>query len=430
MQIYGQISKRQSLCFLFILKTEEHRIVELTYANTEHTNPSEGKKDVRIDVECTDADGTRFVVEVQVADQFHFYERAVFNSSFAILQQKAKGELDYDFPTVYFIGIMDFSYHVGSDCVDFRYTIRENSSHELMTPRVQYIFLELPNSLNKGLKPGATVLENICYALHQMEHLTEQPAELKQEIFKLLFESAEIATFTPEERIKYQNDMTTASSEALYLEYLGIQKAIEMGTYNMEENAQVPPMPPISFGKRVEMDQFFEEIQIFLKFFGCHIFEKLGRKRHATKPIPSHAPTPCPTPAPIPIPTPPSPTIPGASLPYKEYHFAIKKAGMSSRLRYYPDQDKYVILSGSLINAFNAPSLQPSIASFRNSVFSSSSCTKKGDLYQLLEDIEIPNGSPSAAAKFCAGTSRNGKTDWVDDNGHSIGEYLDGRISS
>jgi hypothetical protein len=211
------------------------------------------------------------------------------------------------------------------------------------------------------------------------------------------------------------------SSEALYLEYLGIQKAIEVSTYNMEENAQVPPMPPISFGKRVEMAQFFEEIQIFLKFFGCHIFEKLGRKKRVTKSIPS--------PAPIPTPTPPSPKIPGASLPYKEYHFAIKKAGMSSRMRYYPDQDKFVILNGSLINAFNAPSLQPSIASFRNSVFSSSSCMKKGDLYQLLEDVEIPNGSPSAAAKFCAGTSRNGKTDWVDDAGHTIGEYLEGKES-
>lgn len=212
------------------------------------------------------------------------------------------------------------------------------------------------------------------------------------------------------------------SSEALYLEYLGIQKAIEVGTYNMEENAQVPPMPPIAFGKRVEMDQFFEEIQIFLKFFGCHIFEKLGRKRHVTKSIPS--------PAPIPTPTPPSPEIPKDSLPYRDYHFTIKKTGMSAQLRYYLAQDKYIILNGSLINASNAPSLQPSIASFRNSVFSSSSCTKKGDLYQLLEDIEIPNGSPSAAAKFCAGTSRNGKTDWVDDDGHSIGEYLDGRLSS
>ena len=191
-------------------------------------------------MECTDADGTRFVVEVQVAEQFHFYERAVFNSSFAILQQKAKGELDYDFPTVYFIGIMDFSYHVGSDCVDFRYTIRENNSHELMTPRVQYIFLELPNSLNKGLRPGATVLENICYALHQMEHLTERPAELKQEIFKLLFESAEIATFTPEERVKYQNDMTTERdryNQLVFAEAKGREQGREEGREEGREDA-------------------------------------------------------------------------------------------------------------------------------------------------------------------------------------------------
>ena len=52
-------------------------------------------------------------------------------------------------------------------------------------------------------------MDNFCWAIHEMEHLTERPAELKQEIFKLLFESAEIATFTPEERAKYQLDMTT-----------------------------------------------------------------------------------------------------------------------------------------------------------------------------------------------------------------------------
>lgn len=101
-----------------------------------------------------------------------------------------------------------------------------------MTPRVQYIFLELPNSLNKGLKSGATVLENICYALHQMEHLTVQPAELKQEIFKLLFESAEIATFTPEERIKYQNDMTTERdryNQLVFAEAKGREQGREEG---------------------------------------------------------------------------------------------------------------------------------------------------------------------------------------------------------
>ena len=104
----------------------------------------------------------------------------------------------------------------------------------------EHRILELPNSLNKGLKPGATVLENICYALHQMEHLTEQPAELKQEIFKLLFESAEIATFTPEERVKYQNDMTTERdryNQLVFAEAKGREQGREEGREEGREGA-------------------------------------------------------------------------------------------------------------------------------------------------------------------------------------------------
>ena len=187
----------------------EHDIVEIRTDNVEHINLLDDNKDVRVDVECYDKDGTRFVCEVQVSPQHHFYERAVFNSTLAIQKQKQAGEGDYDFPTVYFIGLMDFTLHKDADRVDFRYSIREDKSGELMTPRIQYVFLELPNSLGRALTPQASVLDNICYAFHEMEHLTERPAELKQEIFKLLFNSAELANFTADERAKYQLDMTT-----------------------------------------------------------------------------------------------------------------------------------------------------------------------------------------------------------------------------
>ena len=95
-------------------------------------------------------------------------------------------------------------------------------------------------------------------------------------------------------------------------------------------------------------------------------------------------------------------------------------------MRYYPAHKKYVVLAGSLIPAQNAPSLQPSIALFRDGIFAlPSKCVRKGNVFELLEDIEIPGGSASAAAKFCAGTSRNGKTDWIDDSGNTIGAFLD-----
>ena len=71
-----------------------------------------------------------------------------------ILQQMPQGQDDFSFPPVYFIGIMDF-------------------------------------------------------ALHNMQFLEERPDALRQEIFDLLFEAAEIATFTPEDKVKYEFEMTT-----------------------------------------------------------------------------------------------------------------------------------------------------------------------------------------------------------------------------
>lgn len=200
---------RQRLLTLFLQELiPERTIVSLKYAPQEHVNPIPDNKGIRVDVECTDADGTRFVVEMQLAYQKYFYERVLFNSTFAIQQQMVSGSTIYHYPAVYFIGILDFSLHEGSDQVLFRYDLRERSSLEIMTDRIQYIFLELTNC-HRALSPEATVLENFCYVLHNMEELTDCPKGLDTDLFRLLFESAEIATFTPQEKIKYENDMTT-----------------------------------------------------------------------------------------------------------------------------------------------------------------------------------------------------------------------------
>ena len=79
---------------------------------------------------------------------------------------------------------------------------------EVMTERVQYIFLELPNCREEP-QAGAPIVDKICWALHNLPSFKDRPGVLEEEIFRLLFESAEIATFTPEEKIKYENDMTT-----------------------------------------------------------------------------------------------------------------------------------------------------------------------------------------------------------------------------
>ena len=221
----------------------EHDIKDLTYVQQEHINPFPGKKDALIDVECVDTDGTRFIVEMQVARQRFFYERSLFYSTFGIQQQVEKSSsMDYGFPPVYFVGFMDFSLHEGSDRVLYRYSLREKETGEEMTGSLHFVFLELTNC-RKALTPEATLLDNFCYALHNMEHLTDRPEELKEEIFKRLFKTAEIATFTPEERIKYENDMTTERDIQNYISYArekgleeGMEKGMEKGLLEAARN--------------------------------------------------------------------------------------------------------------------------------------------------------------------------------------------------
>ena len=186
----------------------ERKIASLSYVHQEHTNPYPDARGVRVDVEVTDENGSRFLVEMQREPQDWFYERAIYYASHCILQQMPQGQDDFSFPPVYFIGIMDFALHNDPQRVMYRYALREDQDKDLMTDSLHFIFLELPNC-GRALTPQATVLDNFCFALHNMQFLEERPDALRQEIFDLLFEAAEIATFTPEDKVKYEFEMTT-----------------------------------------------------------------------------------------------------------------------------------------------------------------------------------------------------------------------------
>ena len=101
---------------------------------------------------------------------------------------------------------MRFSLHEDSERFLYRYMLTEEESGEKMTDDLHYIFLEVPKC---RLRQGASLIEKIGYVLDNLSSLEEKPAELDGEIFDLLFLSANLSNFTPEDKIKYQNDVTT-----------------------------------------------------------------------------------------------------------------------------------------------------------------------------------------------------------------------------
>lgn len=79
------------------------------------------------------------------------------------------------------------------------------------------------------------------------------------------------------------------ASEVEYLEYYAILKANEAGSYNLDENVQTPAEPSLAPEKKIEMEQYFEEIKFFLAFLGTvPIFERRGRRR--TRRLPAETP--------------------------------------------------------------------------------------------------------------------------------------------
>lgn len=115
-------------------------------------------------------------------------------------------------------------------------------THELMTDRLQYLFLELPNC-KRACTPQATVLDNFCYALHNIGRMKERPTGLEGEIFDLLFKSAEISKFAVHERVKYFEDMTTQEDikrMIAFAEDKGIEKGmVKMAKVMKERNYPV-----------------------------------------------------------------------------------------------------------------------------------------------------------------------------------------------
>lgn len=105
---------------------------------------------------------------------------------------------------------------------------------------------------------------------------------------------------------------------------------------------------------------------------------------------------------------------------------ANKKAGISAQA--IETGGEFIVLSGSIGSLKERISFHDRMKAIRDEAFASGRAMKLDmDRFQLEQDIAF--SSPSAAAVFLFGTSRNGRTDWVvDGHGQTYGDWKDSRI--
>jgi predicted transposase/invertase (TIGR01784 family) len=221
-----------------LLKEEQGQIVSLNYLKTEHLGASDIDRKAIFDLYCENEKGEKFIVELQKSKQNFFKDRTLYYSTFPIREQAQKAEWNYELKAVYTIAILDFVFEADKNEPDkYRYDVKLSDivTKKVFYDKLTFIYLEMPK-FNKTIDELENRFDKWLYVIKNLNRLDRVPDKLKEQIFEKLFETAEIAKFTPqqvqsyEDSLKYyrdlKNSLDTARDEGIAE---GMEKGLEKG---------------------------------------------------------------------------------------------------------------------------------------------------------------------------------------------------------
>ena len=192
-----------------LFNNSEQEIKDVQYLNSEHLGDGYGDRRAVFDVYCMTADGGRFIVEMQKAEQAYFKDRSIYYSTYPIREQAPKGAWDYRLEDVYTVGLLNFTFPADeypADSYVHEVKLKDVEDNHVFYDKLTFVYLEMPK-FNKTEAELVTMFDKWMFALRNLSRLLERPQALQERIFKRLFEQAEIARFTPQERREYQESV-------------------------------------------------------------------------------------------------------------------------------------------------------------------------------------------------------------------------------
>jgi predicted transposase/invertase (TIGR01784 family) len=193
--------------FLNQILPEKHRIKDLSYSRNEQLGLNELDRKAIFDLYCVGESGERFIVEVQKAKQNFFKDRSIYYASFPIQEQAQKGDWDYRLEPVYTVGILDFIFDDHKSEEGLLHMVElKNQRCEVFYDKLKFIYIELPK-FKKQEQELETQFDKWLFVFRHLSHLQNRPQQLQDKIFQKLFEAAEIARFSPEEREAYEDSL-------------------------------------------------------------------------------------------------------------------------------------------------------------------------------------------------------------------------------
>ena len=207
-----------------LFNNEDKQIEDVQYLNGENLGDGYGDRRSVFDVYCTTSDGSQFIVEMQKAEQTYFKDRSVYYATTPIRQQAPKGKWDYHLENVYTIGILNFEFpnnEYAPDSYRHEIKLKDVEDHHVFYDKLTFIYLEMPK-FNKTENELETMFDKWMFVLRNLSRLMERPAALQDRVFKKLFEQAEIAKYSVEERRLYE------ASQKEYWDYTSTLETAEL----------------------------------------------------------------------------------------------------------------------------------------------------------------------------------------------------------
>ena len=193
--------------FLNQILPQRHKIKDLSYYRNEQMGLNELDRKAVFDLYCIGESGERFIVEIQKAKQNYFKDRSIYYSSFPIQEQAKKGEWNYRLEPVYTVGILDFVFDDHKSDNELLHIVElKNQKCEVFYDKLKFIYIELPK-FKKSEEELESHFDKWLYVFKHLSDLQDRPKRLQDKIFERLFEAAEIAKFTPEEREAYEESL-------------------------------------------------------------------------------------------------------------------------------------------------------------------------------------------------------------------------------
>jgi predicted transposase/invertase (TIGR01784 family) len=205
-----------------LLKEEQGEIKNITYLKTEQLGATDIDRKAIFDLYCENEKGEKFIVELQKSKQNFFKDRTVYYSTFPIREQAKRADWDFELKAVYTIAILDFVFESDKDEPEkFRYDVKltDIETKKIFYDKLTFIYLAMPK-FNKTIEELETRFDKWLFVIRNLNRLDRLPEKLKEQVFEKLFETAEIARFTPdqvrsyEDSLKYYRDLKNSLDTA------------------------------------------------------------------------------------------------------------------------------------------------------------------------------------------------------------------------